>query len=277
VVQNQLNFAVQQVQMYYQASEADRTNRINNLKLLLDYDRQDYIRLDDKERDITLKQIDLEVQKGDKEQAQKERIQNLMLENPEVWGRANVSLDMDVEDIITAMTKVAPVIESEQQAKQLVDTYIKAYPDAGILPIDSLAIAVEKLKLSPMYKKQISTASAGGGGSLDKWEAQWAMQSEFMADVGAGMPYEDAVKRYGVQLGTDFVAAAYGKNISPLDELLQGGFKVDSKGNVIQIPTLEEAQKEADAVGIGDFFKSFIPGGTTPTEVAAKGLQQFLE
>lgn len=169
IVQGQYDRAYKRVGDYYDAAVAENTSQINRYDKLLELDSAKIVDLTKDERDQLDTQKDLLKTQQDRINKDREAVLALIQAEPEAFAKANVTLDMSLEEITkkVAAAKVASsgTLSPAQVLQQVTDLYNK-YPDSGINPgVDTLATASAKLKNSRLYNKA-SEKSAGSGGGV---------------------------------------------------------------------------------------------------------------
>lgn len=165
VIQGQLSFARDMVNQYYGAAREDRLMEISRYETLLKLASDDLVTLKQEERDAIDRQRETLLNANARERAEKDRVINLMLENPEVWSKAGVSLDMNLEQITAKMAEASKAIQDEALLKSSVVDLMSKYVDAGINPTDTLEQARAKLAGSKIYQQQTRLAGGSGGSS----------------------------------------------------------------------------------------------------------------
>jgi len=155
-----------------EAVVADRTDRLNFLQFvngLITDEKKDakasLIQFSKDEKDAIDNQISTLQSEFKRIDEEKGKIQDFLLGNSELALKAGVSL---AEPYDTMVEKVSSFIKKNPQySEQNVDvltTYIKQYPDAGITFNDMLQQAQAKILRSPEYKKSVRVGGSGGGG-----------------------------------------------------------------------------------------------------------------
>jgi len=152
---------------------ADRTDRLNFLEFvngLITEQKKDakasLLSFTKDEKDAIENQIATLQSEFTRIDEEKEKVQEFLLGNSELALKAGVSL---AEPYDTMVDKVSSFIKKNPQySEQNVDvlnTYIKQYPDAGITFNDTLEQAQAKILRSPEYKKSVRIGGSGGSGS----------------------------------------------------------------------------------------------------------------
>ena len=151
-------------------------------------------------------------------EANKDKILELMLNYPEAIIKGKVTITDSYED---AISKITPFL-GEIADKEYVKDIMGKYPDANILPSDSLAVAQAKLKTSKIYQEQVRAPSGSS-----------TVKSSISADEKA--MYEDISKgqddlRAGTSWGSVYntIKSKWGVPDDILDSLLGGG--IDEEG-----------------------------------------------
>lgn len=162
-------------QNYYTWSKDAHDEQKSNYERLFDLADRRLIALDSTERAIINDKMALLEKQSQKEQDNKDKLSGLMLQYPEVFAKSRV---LPTDDYQTAIKKMVPNMNMMDE-KQVTLGMIAKYPDAGILPSDSIATATKKMQNSKSYKLSTTVSSGGGGGSSSSTKQSSADQKRF--------------------------------------------------------------------------------------------------
>lgn len=106
VVQNQLQFAQNLVSQYYTAARQDRQDEITRYQTLYQMANDNLIELKADEKTAIDRQISLLSDINSRQMAEKDKVIELMMSNPDAWAKANVNLEMPYAEIAQKLSTV---------------------------------------------------------------------------------------------------------------------------------------------------------------------------
>jgi len=218
IIQGDIANAKDSINFMMSAINADRSEQIDAYKTLLSLSENKVISLKADEKEAVNNQMIMLQNEITQMEANKDKILELMLNYPEAIIKGKVTITDSYED---AISKITPFL-GEIADKEYVKDIMGKYPDANILPSDSLAVAQAKLKTSKIYQEQVRAPSGSS-----------TVKSSISADEKA--MYEDISKgqddlRAGTSWGSVYntIKSKWGVPDDILDSLLGGG--IDEEG-----------------------------------------------